>query len=160
MKEALKSIGSKSIILAIGIAGIVVLSFVFKGGIWFCDKVYDLLILISAISIIAGVVLFLPLSLFKRTRGFSGIGLVSISYVFGITLWVWCLLTTYTLWGGFWTFVGVAMGGIGVLPMAFIAAALKGIWALCGQIIGILILTFVTRMFGCYLVALSEKQTL
>src|SRR5438046_9731864 len=55
-----------------------------------------------------------------------------VSYVFGATLWVWSLLLTYTLWGGFWLFIGLFMAGVGVVPLAMIATFFKGMWAELG----------------------------
>jgi hypothetical protein len=36
---------------------------------------------------------------------------------YGLTVWIWSLLLTYTLWGGFGVVIGILMGGVGIVPL-------------------------------------------
>jgi hypothetical protein len=135
------------------IAGLLIL-----GGAWLSDKIYPWLIVAFAIALAVIVFVLLPLAIFRRTRGFSGIGIFIASYVFGATLWVWSLLITYTLWGGLAVFIGLIMAGIGIVPLAIFATLFKGMWSILGQIVLLLIFTLGARFFGIFLISKSEKS--
>jgi hypothetical protein len=130
-----------------------------RGGVWLSDKLYPWLVGLSALAIAVSVFILLPLAVFKKTRGFSGMGFFIVSYVFGATLWVWSLLLTYVLWGGFALCLGLFLGGIGVLPIAMLATTFKGLWSLCGQLVVLAITTYATRVFGLYLSSKAEENT-
>jgi hypothetical protein len=100
----------------------------------------------------------LPLTAFRETRGPSGVAFYIISFIFGATLWVRSLLLTYILWGGFALLVGLFLGGVGVLPIALLATALKREWAIFGQLILLGVAVLVTRYSGFYLVVREELR--
>ena len=54
------------------------------------------------------------------------------------------------IWGTRAVFIGLFIAGIGVVPIAILATALNGEWAITGQIILLLVLTFGSRMLGFY----------
>jgi hypothetical protein len=58
----------------------------------------------------------------RRTRAFSAAGLMIASYVFGACLWITSLLLTYELWGTIAVIIGLAVVGIGIVPVALLAA--------------------------------------
>ncbi len=102
------------------------------------------------IVFVIDIFIILPLGLFRKTKGVSGVGLVLSSYVYGVTLWFWALLITYFTWGALAVFIGLVMAGIGVLPIAILASIIKGQWATLGQIILFIVLTFGSRALGLY----------
>ncbi len=103
------------------------------------------------------VLIILPLGIFKKTKGASAIGLVISSYVYGLTLWFWALLLTYLIWGTVAVFVGLFIAGVGVVPIAILATAIKSEWAITGQIILLLVLTFGSRMLGFYFAQRADE---
>ncbi len=152
----LKSIGGFLLAIA-GIVGITLVAFLLiTGGAWLADKAYPWLILLFTLALGISIFILLPLAIFRRTRGFAGLGIYIASYIFGITLWVWCLLTVYTLWGGFAVVIGILMGGVGVVPLAIIAAAIKGLWSLAIQMIVVALVTFGARFLGLAFVQSAE----
>ncbi len=158
MKETLKAIGSVVIGIAV-ILGIVLVAMLFiRGGVWLSEKLYPWLILLSGLSLAVSVLTLAPLAAFRETRGHAGLGFFIVSYVFGTTLWVWSLLLTYDLWGGVALFIGLFLGGIGVLPIALLATAFKGMWSMFGQLILVLVATYGTRTLGIHLVEKAEEQ--
>jgi hypothetical protein len=62
-------------------------------------------------------------------------GFVIASHLFGLGMWMYGFLVTYDLWGGTGIFVGLLLGGIGGVPLAIIAAALKQMWTVVGELV-------------------------
>jgi hypothetical protein len=92
------------------------------------EKLLPFLWLAAYIAMVFCIVVLLPLSLFRRTRIVPACGFVIASHLFGLGMWMYGFLVTYDLWGGTGIFVGLLLGGIGVVPLAIIAAALKQMW--------------------------------
>jgi hypothetical protein len=157
MVDFLKSIGG--FIIGIGIfLGIIFLAMFFiKGGVWLGAIVLPWLSIIMWLVFILNVIIFLPLGIFKKTRSVSAFGFVISSYVYGLTLWFWALLLTYLIWGTTAVFIGLFIAGIGVVPIAILATALNGEWAITGQIILLLVLTFGSRMLGFYFAERADE---
>lgn len=148
MGDFLKSIGGFIIGIGIFLGVIFLAMFFIKGGVWLGTKVLPWLSNIMWIVFALDILIILPLGIFKKTKGFSGIGLYISSYVYGMTLWFWALLLTYLIWGAVAVFIGLFIAGVGVVPIAMLATAIKGEWAITGQIVLLLVLTFGSRMLG------------
>lgn len=128
-----------------------------KGALWLTPIVLPWLNLISGITFLVCILVFLPLSIFRRTRAFAGIGLFSASFVFGMSLWFSGFLLTYLFWGALALVIGLFMAGIGVVPMAMLASVLHGEWSV---FIGLLLMAFFTfgaRILGLHLVEKTEN---
>jgi len=151
MGDLLKSIGGFILGLAIFIGVGIIAVFLIKGDIWLAAKVLPWLSIIMWFVFIFDVLFLLPLSFLKKRKGFSAIGFIISSYVYGLTLWFWGLLLTYVIWGGIAVFIGLFIAGVGVVPMAMIATAIDGQWAITGQLILLTVFTFGSRIFGLYL---------
>jgi len=110
------------------------------------------------------ILIFLPLGIFRKTKGVSACALIVSSYVYGLTLWFWSLCLAYLLWGIFAVVVGLFIAGVGVVPIAILASAFTGEWVIMGQILLLLVLTFGSRMLGFHFaqradeLAYSEKH--
>jgi|SRR5882724_5064956 len=154
--NTLKSIGGFVLGLVGMIAVVTILLLVVRGGTWLADKAYPWLFVLFAIALIVSVFILLPLAIFRKTRAFAGLGIYIASYAFGLTLWVWCLLTTYTLWGPVAVVVGVLMAGVGILPVAIIACITKGLWGIALQMFLIALLTWGARFGANALVESAE----
>jgi hypothetical protein len=98
------------------------------------------------------------ISHFRRTRAFAGGGIYLASYVFGITLWVWSLLISYTLWGIGGVLIGLILAGIGIVPIAILASLFHGLWSICNQLFLVTAITFGTRFLGTFLLMKSENR--
>ena len=142
MGDLLKSIGGFILGVAIFIGVGIIAVFLIKGGIWLAAKVLPWLSIIMWFVFIFDVLFLLPLSFLKKRKVFSAIGFIISSYVYGLTLWFWGLLLTYVIWGGIAVFIGLFIAGVGVVPMAMIATAIDGQWAITGQLILLTVLTF------------------
>jgi hypothetical protein len=138
---------------------IVFIPFIFiKGGVWLSAKVYPWLVIIMNFSMVISLFILSPLSFFKKTRGIAGVGLIYLSYVFGVTLWVWSFFLTYTLWGTIALIIGLFIMGLGVIPIAILATIFNGAWSELGHLILGIVMTFGTRFFGAYIATRHEEQ--
>lgn len=157
MGNFLKSIGSFVLVIGFFILLIFIATFFIKGGVWIGSKVFPWLSIIMWLVFAIDLLIILPLGLFKKTKGASAIGLVVSSYVYGITLWFWALLLTYFIWGTVAVIIGLFIVGVGVVPIAMLATAIKGEWAITGQIVLLIVLTFGSRMLGFYFGAKADE---
>lgn len=151
MKDALKSVGSFILGICFFVGMTLLAVMLVKGGVWLSERVYPWLVVLTAIALLVVILVLLPLAIFRRTRAFAGGGIYIASFVFGLTLWVWSLLTSYTLWGIGGTTIGLLLGGIGVVPIAILASLFHGLWSMAGQLLLVTAITFGTRFFGLHL---------
>jgi len=158
MANFLKSIGGFIFGIAILIGIILLAMFFIKGGVWVGSKVLPWLSIIMWILFVVDIIIFLPLGIFKKTKGIASFGFYLSAYVYGLTIWVWSLLLTYFFWGALAVFIGLFIAGIGVIPTAILATALNGELIVTGQIVLLLIFTFVTNMLGNYFAEKAEES--
>lgn len=149
LKGAGQSILGFSLIIGILAATALFIS----GGIYLGKQIYPWLFNISGITIAVVLFFLLPLSLFRRARNFSGLGLLTASWVFGATLWVWGFLLTYQLWGGIALIIGLFLLGVGVVPIAMLATLFNGMWSTLGELALLTGITFGTRLGGAFVLA-------
>ena len=158
MKEKLKNFGY----YVLGIAGLLLLLLVsvaiIKGAVWIGEHVLQWLINFSWIIFAINLLILLPLGLFRRTGIVGGMGMYISSYVFGLTLWFLGLLLTYFTWGFFGIFIGLVLGGVGVVPVAMLAMLLNGEFFTLVVLIVLTILTFGVRALGIYLTSRAEEK--
>ncbi len=64
----------------------------------------------------------------KRLRGGAGGLLLFSSNVWALILTVWSAVTVYYGWGGFLTVVGLLLGIVGIIPMAFFYLLFNAQW--------------------------------
>ncbi len=119
-----------------------------RGVGWIAENIYPWVMLATAIALIVVVPISLLLSIFRKSRGVGSVGLLLSSYVVGLNLWMWSLIVASSLAGTFWLIVGLLFAGIGVVPIAFIAALLSSEWSVAGQILITTIVVFLIRGFS------------
>ncbi len=67
-------------------------------------------------------------------------------------------LLTLSLWGVFGVFVGLFMGGIGVVPIAMFATSVKGQWMPLIELVVLAVMTFASRIGATTLAASLENE--
>jgi len=78
----------------------------------------------------AVVILFLtPLAFLRRTKGYARLGLLIVACTFGAILWLGSIELLYSAWGASAVFIGLCLVGVGVVPLAFLAALLTADWS-------------------------------
>ncbi len=157
MFSKLKTLGG-SFLGTIGcLAVLVIPTLFFFGATWASNKLLPWFFFVSGLSFWILCLVILPLLFFRSLRAFSAKAIFGISYVFGATLWMWSLLLTIHLWGAGWAAFGLFFAGIGVLPMAFLASAFKGLWVVFGGLIFLAVMTFGLRMLSFWIVVKIDE---
>lgn len=128
---------------------------------WLLEKaliLYRFLLPVSFWTFIICILILVPLTLFRRTRGLAGLGFYIGSFIFGISMWVWCAIIALVLGGIGYLIAGILLGGIGVVPIAFFALIFNGEWSVLLQLIVLVIVVFGFRILGVYLGRKSEPS--
>lgn len=118
----------------------------FKGVTWLAETVYPYISYLSQILFSIAIFIFLPLIFFQKTKKFGVVATVGVGYFLALDLWLYSIITVHAYWGWVGLLVGLAMGGIGVIPIGLLAAGVNGDWSNIGtsslQIAAILALIF------------------
>ncbi len=153
MRNFFEKIGGMLIGLGIIALAIMLALLFIKGGLWFSQTLYPLMYKLTIVAFVVSFVILLPFSLFKKTKQISIKGLLIASFVFGIFTWMCAFIVSYNLWGYVGLFIGLFIGGVGVVPIAILATLFNGEWAMLLHIILLLIVTFGFRFLSFYIAA-------
>jgi hypothetical protein len=155
--DALKNLGL--ILLGIAIFGglLLLAAFYIEGAVWATVKLTPVVEWANFLSFVAVILLILP-AFIRKSRGFAAIGYMLASYIFGISLWMYGLIVAYALWGTAGVVVGLVLMGVGVVPVAVVAALLHGEWFAIGNLILGLVMTFGTRALAAFLAAKADYE--
>ena len=157
--ERLKGAGMGAMGLAIAAAVIVVPVALLFGAAWISAKVFPWLMPVFFWTLAACVLILTPAALLRPTRGFSAMGFFLASYVFGAIMWSWSLLLTLDLWGMFAVVVGLLIAGVGIVPVAFLAALFHADWASMGDLVIMVVATFGSRILGAWLATKADRDS-
>lgn len=155
--EAIKTVGAAILGVTVFVAMIFVAVLLIAGTATVAGKVLPFLISATNIGTVFCIVFLLPLSLFRATRIVSVWGFFIASYLFGLGVWMYGFLVTYDLWGGRGVFIGLVLGVVGIVPLGIIAAALKGLWFIAGDLVYGIALTYGARAFALYLAVKIDR---
>jgi hypothetical protein len=97
----------------------------------------------------------LVLSISRRSRWIGAMGLLFSSTIIFVNLAVWSLIWSGQLAGILWMAVGILLGGVGGIPIAFIAAIIRAEWTVALAILVVLIIGIALRTFAGFLVQSS-----
>lgn len=154
----LKQVGSYALGVVIFMAVLVIPWIVIGGLASVSDRVLPWLYTASTIALMVSLFIFAPLALFRRTRGFSAMGLFIASYVFGATTWMMGLILTWSLWGVVAVVVGILFLGVGVVFTATLATLFNGMWAEVGYLLLGVFLTYLWRYAAVLLDANASTE--
>lgn len=118
------------------------------GAAWASKNLLGPLIVLGWVLLAINIVILLPLSIFKRLRGFVGGGIYFSSFAFGLVAWLLGFILTYSIWGAWAVFIGILFLGGGVVPIALVATAINGHWDLFFTLLVVTVLTFAARITG------------
>lgn len=156
LKEALKTMGSYVLGIIIFIAIGLLIAFIIKGSLWFSVRIFPWMATIFWIVIALTIIILVPLSIIKKTRDIGLGGIFITSYIYGLLLWVWSFLITYSTWGWIAIIIGLVVMGVGVVPIAFLAALLNAQWTILLQMIILIAITYGTRLLVNFIAEKSE----
>jgi hypothetical protein len=146
--SALKKVGYFVFFWVIVLLVLLLIAVLLRGMVWASEKVLPWLIDAGRIAFDICVLVFVPLCIFRKTRPWAGLGYYISSYLFGTILFAFSCIVCVQLWGYVALFVGLFLAGIGVLPVALLAALFHGAWPLFWDLIFGAVLTFSTRYVG------------
>lgn len=149
--ESLGATTKKAIATVIAVATMAVPTLFVFGGVGVGMRILPWLMLLSILLLGLDVVILVPLAFIRRTRAWAGVGFYVSAFVFGLTGWSMGLILTWALWGGLAVFVGIFLLGIGVIPIAMLAALCNGMWLDLGVLVLAVILTFGLGSLGSFL---------
>jgi hypothetical protein len=158
MKEFLKSIGGFVLGVVLLLAFLILVDLFLYGSAWLSEKVLPVLNLIVAVTFYFLLLVFLPLSIFRKCRAWCATPFVLWSYLCGLSLWMFSLLVTLNLWGFVAAIIGLLFMGVGILPVALLACIFKGEWSIFFLMILQLVLLIGCRFFGLYLAGKAEQE--
>lgn len=151
MKDKLKSIGAIAGGLLICLVALGIIGLLIDGAGWVTDRLFPWFVRASALALVLLIIVFLPLSVIRASRAFAAVAILCVSYVLGATLWMQGFLTTLHIWGAGAVIIGICLLGVGVVPIAMLAALFHGLWAQLGGLIVLVVLTFGSRIFSMWL---------
>lgn len=79
--------------------------------------------------------------------------------VFGAVLWIWGMSYTYMAWGLFGVMVGLIFLGVGVVPVAMVAALVNADWKTLGLFFVAVVVTFGSRRLASWLAEKADERT-
>src|SRR5487761_1368425 len=86
------------------------------GTVWISEKLLPFVELLSAIGLAAFILCLLSSTIFRGSRRFCGSGIASVSFVWGLALWMFATLVLFDRWGAAGMFFGFALMGYGTVP--------------------------------------------
>ena len=157
-ESRLKKVGKGALVPIGFVAFILVAVLVLRGMVWASDKALPWLITGSEIAIVICVFVLLPLCIFRTTRSWAGVAFVYTSYLFGLMLFAYSCVFVVYVWGYVGLVVGLIFAGVGVVPVALLAALLHAEWPVLLQLVVGIVLTFGTRFLGLRLSMIRPTQ--
>jgi hypothetical protein len=157
MLKKLKDLSLGVLGFAVMIGALVLAVFLMRGAVWASDKALPWLVFGSEVLLLICLVVLLPMCIFRKTRLSAAVGFYFGSYLFGVTLWAFSCLVCVAIWGYTALIIGLLLAGVGVFPVALIAALFHGEWTVLLELLIGLILTFGTRFAGVILI--KEEET-
>ena len=156
-KRAASGVGGYAIGLILLLLLLLVTALLLRGMVWASEKLMPWLITASSIALIVCIFILLPMSAFRTSRPWAGVGYYYASFVFGIMVLAYsCLFTVFT-WGYGALVLGLIIGGVGVVPVALLAAIFHAEWSVLWELVSGIVLTFGTRAFGAWLIYKAER---
>jgi O-antigen/teichoic acid export membrane protein len=126
------------------------------GGTWAAKHLLQPLIVIGWIAVALDVLVLLPLSVFRKIRGFTGAVIFISSFVFGLVTWLLGFILTYALWGIWGVLIGILLFGGAVVPFALMATMFEGMWDPFFTVLVLLIITFGSHTAGMLIAESTE----
>ncbi|HET7673752.1 MAG TPA: hypothetical protein VFK11_04560 [Candidatus Saccharimonadales bacterium] len=157
MKNILKSIGGMLLGIAIFVAIIVAIGLFFVYGTKIAFSIEPFINWLAGILFVIDLLVLL-LAFSYKLRPFVGLVLFISSYVFGMSVWIYGLAVTLSLWGFGALVIGLFLGGIGVVPIGMLAAIFHSHWDIFFTLLITLVLTYGTRLVGATLVENDENE--
>ena len=158
MLEKAKGFGKIAGGIAIGAAVLSIPVVLLFGASWASEKISPWLKPMFGWTLLACLLVLVPTAFFRASRGFSAIGFLCASYIFGFVLWICSFLLVLDLWGMFAVVVGLLMAGIGIVSVAILAALFHADWESLGGLAIMIGATFGVRFLSVWLASKADRE--
>jgi hypothetical protein len=105
-----------------GLVAVVLLVVLAKILVWLSAELAPWFGYISYLCWAIVIAILTPLAFVRRTKPYARLGLMIAAGIFGTILWLGSIEVLYVAWGTSAVFVGLCLLGIGVVPLALLAA--------------------------------------
>lgn len=160
LKKAAFGLGSYAIGLIVVCLVLFLIALMLRGMVWAADKLMPWIVTASGYALLVCIFILLPLCIFRRTRPWAGVGFVYASLLFGAMLFAYSRLFVVFAWGYGALAIGLIFAGVGVVPVALLAAIFHGEWTIFWEILFGVVLTFGPRILGAWLTSPKEEEAL
>ncbi len=156
VSEGAKGIGYGVLVFAgLLVLAAIGMAFVY-GMVWISSKLYPIVEVLSVLGLAVLILNLLPSAIFKGSRRICGNGIVIVSYVWGLSLWMYSILILFQLWGVGGIYLGFVTLGVVTVPLACVALLFRAEWSLTGQLILWAVIVFATRALGYWIISKGE----
>lgn len=123
------------------------------GAVWISSRLYPLVLSLSAVGFTILVLNLVPSTIFKGSRRICGTGIVIVSYIWAVALWMYATLILYQTWGAIGMLLGFGLVGLGSIPLAGIDLLSRGEWLALGQVLASAVIILGIRRFGRWVIS-------
>lgn len=119
---------------------------------------YSLLLPFAQWAFLLALVVLLPMAIFKSTRALAGSLLLGVSYLFGLTTWLFGAGIAFASYGWLGLFIGLILFGVGVVPVGIAGSYFKlDQTEIAISLIAMSVITYGARMLAGYFIVKSEE---
>ncbi len=135
-----------------------IITFLIGGGLLVSTILYPALSIISIFAVLACLFVFLPFSRIKEKKDVAVTGILTTSYILGVTLWTFSFIIAYDIWGFLGLAIGLFLFGIGVIPVAVMATLFALEWTIFLNLMLIILLIHTFRKYAISLQTKTQTQ--
>lgn len=129
-----------------------------EGSVWLGEHLLPVMQPFMWSVLVLNAIIGAPLAFSRRFRPQAATLFIVASWIYGMTLWFWALVLTYTIWGVAAVFIGLFLLGVGVVPVAMLATLFDGQPVVTLQLILLTVVTFGARSIGVRLALQSGQE--
>jgi hypothetical protein len=103
--------------------------------------------------------ILLPMTIFRRTRTMAAVAVMHGTWLSGAILWIFSVAILYDNWGWSPVILGIALGGIGAVPIAWVLSLWNWLPSELGDLAILTAGTFLPRLLVIWLIVRSSTAT-
>ena len=113
---------------------------------------------IFAITVLAVLIILIPMAFIPATRYVSSIGFHMCGQIFALMLLIFSMAYVYSEWGLLPVIIGLFLAGIGPIPIAVFIAIIEGHWPVLGNLAVIVVAAIVASVLASFVARKAEER--